>query len=65
MTHSLIALGLRVDDAGVLHAPDGAIVTLAPIDHPVGSFYVLQIALGGSAAVTAVLAAAAIKVVRP
>jgi len=46
-----------------LRAPDGAIVTLAPIEHPIGSFY-LQIALDGGAAVTAVLAEAAIKVVK-
>jgi hypothetical protein len=64
MTHSLIALGFTADDAGVLHAPDGATVTLAPIEHPIGSFYVLQIALDDGTAVTAVLAKRTLKVVR-
>jgi hypothetical protein len=44
--------------------PDGAVVTFAPIEHPGGPFVVLEIALDGTVAVTAVLAVAAIKVVR-
>jgi hypothetical protein len=55
-----VALGFSQCADGTLCAPTGSTVTFIPIDR----FYRLTVALPGGAAVTAVLAAAAIKVVR-
>jgi hypothetical protein len=58
--HDLLALGFEQYADGVLHAPSGSRITLAPI----GQSYELRISLGDANAVVAVQGKAAVKITR-
>jgi hypothetical protein len=66
MTDPLITLCFTAGEAGILHAPAGSAVTLAPISGLAGprSYYRIAIALPSGAQVSCVVAAVGLKITR-
>jgi len=67
MTDPIIHISFTKDEAGILHAPAGSTVTLAPMGGLAGprGYYLIAITLPSGAEVSCVVAAVALKITHP